>query len=225
MRAAVFCGTSLSHADAARVLDAEYLPPVGKGDVDRLLARPGRPEMIGIVDGRFFQSLSISPKEILRALDAGVAVYGSSSMGALRGVECAPYGMVGIGAIFDAFRSGETDEDDEVAITYSTETLEPLSEPLINLRFAIAAAVRAGSATPELGERFLRVAKEMYFPRRSAAAVLNVLRRDVPATEVDALAAYLRTSAPDTKRADALLLLERMGRDLAAGQPPAGVRA
>jgi hypothetical protein len=225
MRAAVFCGTSLSHAAAARVLDAEYLPPVGKGDVDRLLARPRPPEMIGIVDGRFFQSLSISPKEILRALDAGVAVYGSSSMGALRGVECAPYGMVGIGAIFEAFRSGETDEDDEVAITYSTETLEPLSEPLINLRFAIAAAVRAGATTPELGERFLRVAKEMYFPRRSAAAVLHALRRDVPATELDALAAYLRTSALGVRRADALLLLERMGRDLAAGQPPAGVRA
>jgi TfuA protein len=221
MRAVVFCGPSLSHADAARVLDAEYLPPVGKGDLDRLLAEPRRPDLIGIVDGRFFQSLSISPKEILRALDAGVAVYGSSSMGALRGAECAPYGMIGIGAIFEAFRSGETDEDDEVAIIYSTETLEPLSEPLINMRFAVVAAVRAGAATPELGQRFLRVAKEIYFPQRSVTAVVSALRQDVPTAEVDALAAYLRTSAPDTKRADALLLLERMGADMVAGRVPA----
>ena len=81
MRAVVFCGPSLSHADAAQVLDVEYLPPVGKGDLDQLLAQERPPDLIGIVDGRFFQSLAISPKEILRAIDAGVTVYGSSSMG------------------------------------------------------------------------------------------------------------------------------------------------
>ncbi|MDN0195310.1 TfuA-like protein [Streptomyces sp. S.PNR 29] len=224
MRAVVFCGPSLSHADARRVLDAEYLPPVGKGDLDRLLADERPPDLIGIVDGRFFQSLSVSPKEILRVLDAGIAVYGSSSMGALRAVECAPYGMVGIGAVFECFRSGEIDQDDEVAITYSTDTLASLSEPLVNMRFALAAAVRAGAADAALAERFLRVAKEIYFPQRSTAAVINALRKEVATADLEALAAYLRTSAPDAKREDALALLRRMGADRAAARARAGAR-
>jgi TfuA protein len=37
-----------------------------------------------ILDGEFAQNLSVSPKEILRLLDAGKEVVGAASMGALR---------------------------------------------------------------------------------------------------------------------------------------------
>ncbi|MFE3170624.1 TfuA-like protein [Amycolatopsis sp. NPDC059090] len=214
MTAVVFCGPSIAHTAASKVLEAEYLPPVGKGDIDRLLDRPQRPTMIGIVDGRFLHSLSISPKEILRAMDADIAVYGSSSMGALRGAECAPYGMIGVGKIFEEFVSGRTDEDDEVAITYSEDTLRPLSEPLVNLRFAIAEASRSGVVSAELADRFLQTGKKIYFPERSVAAVLYALRDEVPRSELDVLAEFLRDKAPDTKREDAVALLERMRDDL-----------
>src|SRR5688572_16513266 len=95
-RAAVFVGPSLDRETAARELDAEFLPPVKRGDIRSLLLRNERPEAIGIVDGKFLQSLSISPKEILEAIDEGLRVFGSSSMGALRAAECNTYGMIGI---------------------------------------------------------------------------------------------------------------------------------
>ncbi|MEV4443790.1 TfuA-like protein, partial [Streptomyces sp. NPDC049577] len=159
MRPVVFLGPSLDHASAARELDAEFLPPVARGDIDALLARPGRPPAVGIVDGRFLGSLCVSPKEVLRAVDQGVPVYGSSSMGALRAVECAPYGMTGVGRVFDAYASGEVDEDDEVALVYDPRTLRAASEPLINLRFAVRAGVEAGVLDAEVAARFLAIAK------------------------------------------------------------------
>jgi TfuA protein len=209
--AVVFCGPSINHADAKAVFaDAEFLPPVGKGDIDKLLERPVPPAAIGVVDGRFLHTLSISPKEILRAIDADVTVYGSSSMGALRAAECVLHGMIGVGKIFEEYHSGRTDQDDEVAITFSEDDLRPLSEPLINTRFAIAAAVRAEVVSAELADRFLRVDKEIYFPERSVAAVLHRLREDVPAQQLEPLAQFLREQAPDTKREDAIELLTRM---------------
>ena len=68
---AVFLGPSLPRAQAAAVLDADYLPPVRQGDIYRLV-RDHRPAVIGIVDGYFHQVPSVWHKEILWALDQGV---------------------------------------------------------------------------------------------------------------------------------------------------------
>jgi TfuA protein len=65
MRAAVF----IDRTTAAAALTAEFLPPVERGDIDRLLDRERPPEVIGIVDGKFLQALSVSPKEVLRAVE------------------------------------------------------------------------------------------------------------------------------------------------------------
>ncbi|MFC7531495.1 TfuA-like protein [Actinoplanes sp. GCM10030250] len=210
-RPAVFAGPSLYGTDSLQRADVEFLPPVRRGDLDRLLARPAPPRVIGIVDGAFFQSLSVSPKEVLRAVDAGVTVYGSSSMGALRAVECAPYGMCGVGLIYQEYQSGRIMADDEVAMTYDEETGRPLSEPLVNMRFAVATAVAAGVAGEELADRFLTLAKQRYFPERTVALVLRDLAEDTAP-----LRRFLAESAPDTKRDDALLLLDMV----TSGRPP-----
>src|SRR6185436_15392645 len=78
----VFLGPSLPIADAVRVLDAVYLPPVAVGDVYRLV-REARPRRIAIIDGYFERMAAVWHKEILFALERGVAVYGAASMGAL----------------------------------------------------------------------------------------------------------------------------------------------
>ena len=46
---------------------------------------------------------------------AGTQVFGAASMGALRAAELAPFGMIGVGAIFAAYRDGRLTGDDEVA--------------------------------------------------------------------------------------------------------------
>src|SRR2546429_8339173 len=105
MRAGVFTGRISDRKTPAKARAGESAPPVKRGDLGELLARTEPPSAIGIVDGRFLQSLCISPKEVLNAIDAGVKVFGSSSMGALRAAECWQYGMVGVGRIFEAYRS------------------------------------------------------------------------------------------------------------------------
>ena len=213
MTAVVFLGPSLDRVTAAGVWDAEFRPPVARGDVDALLARGTPPAAIGIVDGRFLHAFSISPKEVLRAVDAGIAVYGASSMGALRAAECAPYGMVGVGAIYAEYASGRLDADDEVALTYDPDSDRALSEPLVNWRLALAPAVAAGRVDADVAARFLATAKELYFPERTLSAVLNRASGVDPAG-LAALARYLSDDAPDAKREDALALLHRMKADL-----------
>ncbi|SNT64607.1 hypothetical protein SAMN05421812_117130 [Asanoa hainanensis] len=207
----VFVGPSLHGAAALERTDIEFLPPVRRGDIDALLARDAPPPAIGIVDGAFFQSLSVSPKEVLRALDVGVRLYGSSSIGALRAVECAPYGMVGVGQIYEAYQSGRINADDEVAITYDDETGRALSEPLVNLRFAVAAAEAAGVVDGALAERFLILAKRRYFPERTVALIVRDLAAEVGAGACEPLRRFLVETAPDTKRDDGLLLLDLVG--------------
>ncbi|MEV0275699.1 TfuA-like protein [Streptomyces sp. NPDC050610] len=204
----VFLGPSLGRAVAARTLDAEFLPPVVRGDIDALLARPRPPCLIGIVDGRFLDSLAVSPKEVLRAVDAGIPVYGSSSMGALRAAECFPFGVTGVGRIFDAYASGAVDADDEVALVYDPDTLRATSEPLINLRFAVRAGIATGELDAAAGERFLALAKSLHFPRRTVVNVLRMLAAEGFAT--DGIAAYFAERAPDTKAEDALALLRAL---------------
>jgi hypothetical protein len=224
MSAVVFIGPSIDREAAAAELDAEYLPPVKRGDIAELLARPEPPEAIGIVDGKFLQSMCISPKEVLAAMDAGVALFGSSSMGALRAAECEPFGMVGVGKIFEAYASGRIDADDEVAVVYDEKALTALSEPMVNLRFAVAAGLEAEAFAPATGDRFLAIAKDLYFPQRNARTVLLLLRRELDAAEYERVAGYFAESAPDTKRDDALLLLACM-RERLGGSPAATATA
>ena len=217
MTAVVFSGPSIDHRSVARLVDARVMPPVARGDIDRLLAADRPPERIGIIDGRFLQSFALSPKEILRAIDRRVVVYGSASMGALRAVECEPFGMRGVGRIFEEFQSGRTNRDDEVAMTYCATTLRPLSEPLITMRFAVRQAVRDGVVSARTATRFVAIAGELYFPHRTVRAVMQVLEREVAAKEADRLRAFFAAGPPDAKREDAVAMLRRMDLDGRSG--------
>ena len=215
----VFLGPSLEQSHARRVLDTTFLPPVERGDIDALLTA-GAPVAIGIIDGQFFQRLAISPKEVLRALDAGVRVFGASSMGALRATELASFGMVGIGDVYRLYAAGVVDADDEVALTYNSETLEPLSVPLVNMRLALRAAVARGLTTAEFAEDFIAAARVLYFPDRTYRRVFESLG----SKPAEPLTRFL--SRHDAKRDDAIGLLTQMRH---CGEPlcrmPRGVDA
>jgi hypothetical protein len=206
----VFLGPSLDRARASAELDAEYLPPVKRGDIDALLARADRPTAIGIVDGAFLQHPSISPREVLRAIDQGIVVFGSSSMGALRAVECAPYGMIGMGRVFEAYESERIDADDEVAMTYDPNSHVPLSEPLVNIRFAIEAAVAEGATTEAIADRFIAIGKALYFPDRRVDTILRRIAAEIAESDCARLRDFLVNEAPDAKGEDAMELLMAM---------------
>ncbi len=136
-------------------------------------------------------------------------------LGALRAVECSRYGMVGVGKVYDLYRTGVTDADDEVGLTFDPETLRATSEPHVNIRFAMADAVIRGLLEESTASAVLAAAKDLFFPYRTYANVAAVLRTTLPATEHGRLVAYAADpSRPDQKRLDALELLDRMTADL-----------
>ena len=204
----VFLGPSLKREAAQAILDTEYRPPIRRGDIEAILRGP-LPAAVGIIDGQFLQNFSISPKEILKGMDAGIRMFGSSSMGALRAVELARYGMVGSGTVFQLFFSGVLDADDEVAMTYDPEDGTPASEPLVNIRVALAQAAELGVISLETRDLFIEKARQLYFPQRTYRRVLSSVSTLIPEAEAASLAVFLQT-APDTKREDAIQLLEGM---------------
>ena len=192
----VFLGPSLAREDAERILDADYLPPICRGDLERL---PEHVRYVGIVDGEFYQSLSVSPKEVLKLLRRGVTVFGASSMGALRAAETWKLGTIGVGQIFTMYRDGILDADDEVALIYERDTYRKLSEPLVNIRAALEMAAAAGAIDAYEKNDLLLKMKSLYFPERSHQALQAISPK---------LREYFRTAPlPDIKRDDALQLL------------------
>jgi hypothetical protein len=140
----VFVGPTLRQAEVEAVIPgAVCLPPPAQGDVYRVAQR--RCEAIGIIDGYFSGAPSVWHKEILWALAERIPVFGSASMGALRAAELHTFGMRGVGRIFEAFRDGEVEDDDEVAVVHGPAELGylVLSEPMFNIRATLARAEAA----------------------------------------------------------------------------------
>ena len=84
---------------------------------------------IALVDGVFESVPSVWHHELLDALDAGVAVFGGASMGALRAAELAPHGMVGVGGVLGWYRDGLVRGDDEVALLHGGAKTGPPPSP------------------------------------------------------------------------------------------------
>ena len=130
--------------------DELWLPPAAQGDVLRAVIRH-HPDQIVLIDGTFYQTLSVWHKEIVFALLEGVTVIGAASIGAIRAAEMWRYGMIGVGEIFARYRDGETEDDSEVVLTYEPDTFRPLTVPHVGLeaktRDALAAIDFARSFT------------------------------------------------------------------------------
>ncbi|MDY7230452.1 TfuA-like protein [Hyalangium rubrum] len=215
----VFLGPSLSQERARAILDAEYRPPARKGDIYRVLASGVK--TIVLIDGIFHSGPSIWQRELLAALDEGIEVFGASSMGALRAAELHSFGMVGYGTIFEWYRDGLINADDEVALRHAPEDMgyRALSEPLVNIRYTLRQAVADGKLSEDESERLLTFMRETYYPERSYRRLLECpLLRDWPKPRVAEWKQYLRENAVDLKSRDASGVLrhcaqrERVGR-------------
>jgi TfuA protein len=199
---AVFLGPSLDVGEAESILDATYLPPAKRDDLSNLASEF---RIVGLIDGTFFHTLAVSPKEVVAALGRGVRVYGAASMGALRAVETSSCGMIGLGEVFAMYRDGVIDSDDEVALTYEAETFKATSEPLVNIRFALAKAVKADLITQATSDEVLDTLKRLYFPLRSYQRVAEIC---------PSLREFLRCENLNVKANDARGLLRRIKQDI-----------
>ena len=125
------------------------------------------PDIIGIIDGAFHHTPAVAHKEIMKALDKGITVVGGSSMGALRASELDDLGMIGIGYVYKAYRTGEITSDDDVALSFDPVNQVPLSEALVNVDYKLNLAVDEGIITEEERDYIHNIAKEIYYPKRS----------------------------------------------------------
>ncbi len=221
MTAVVFVGPTLAPQAVSDRLDATILPPVRQGDVYRVVG--DKPTAIGIIDGFFEGVPSVWHKEILWAIEQGVPVFGSASMGALRAAELADFGMIGVGGIFEDYRDGVLQDDDEVAVLHSPAELgfQPLSEPMVSVRATVAQARSAGILPPDTVTEVLRCAKAMHYHHRIWPDILKQLQ-NLPG--IAEFADWLPTGRIDAKARDAVAMLERMSDHLAGiPLPPSDV--
>lgn len=219
MKICVFLGPTMPLDDAKVLLPgAVYLPPAGQADVISAMTIH-RPDVIALIDGVFGQSLSVWHKEILFALHRGIAVYGASSMGALRAAECHPFGMVPVGEVARQYIDGRLTGDDEVALAHAgpEDGYLALSEPLVNMRASLAAARAANVIDATLHDRLIDAAKRRYFTERTRDRIWA----DAGLTEEEAqrLDAFLASGAVDQKRRDAEVLLSHLASLITPPRP------
>lgn len=206
----IFAGPSLP--PPVRPDDSCFLwhPPAAAGDLAALLGAP--PAHVCLIDGLFESCAAPWHKELLLLLEAGTIVIGAASIGALRAAELDRFGMIGVGAIYRAYRDGRLSGDDEVALVHAPAALDwaPLTVPMVELRATLVAACQAGAIDPAEARALRAIARDIHFEDRDwstlgkrwgiAAARLAQLRRlHVPLKQHDALmclAAIVQMRAP-----------------------------
>ncbi|HEX4421388.1 MAG TPA: YcaO-like family protein [Kofleriaceae bacterium] len=210
----VFLGPSMPVGDARLVLDADYRPPIRRGDLEAL--PPGT--VVGMIDGVFEQHLAVSPREVRDAVARGVRVVGGASMGALRAAEVP--GVVGVGLVFAWYRDGVISRDDEVALVFDAERGHALSVPLVNVRFAVERLCRPGTIDRAVGDRIIAAAAELPYHARSYR---TILARAGLSERADTADLVTMLEAADLKRQDAQVVLETIEQLVApgAGEPRA----
>lgn len=224
-RVCLFVGPSIAPDDLLAAClairgEVTILPPIQQGDLLKLLSDV--PDVVGIVDGFFFQAPSVLHKEILLMLERGARVLGAASLGALRAAELDAHGMEGVGAIYQLYKRGVLDGDHEVAVAHAEQQgdFRPLTEPLVNVRHNLRRAQAQGIISRRSHAALLASAQRLYFAELTYEAVLGgVTPGAVSADERVALQRFLREQAVDLKREDTLALVRTVAERTSGARP------
>ncbi|MFN2434884.1 MAG: TfuA-like protein [Nitrososphaeraceae archaeon] len=207
----VYLGPTLSRAEAIKILDADYRDPAKKGDFLMLSRDSDEKKYVGFVDGVFLHDYPPSPIEVYHlATRKNIELIGASSLGALRAVELEKFGMKGIGKIFQLYKNGIINADDEVAVTFVRENNILQSEAMIDIRFNLFLAYKKGVITNQTKKRFAKIAKNIYFPFRNYADIIKLTQQQFPSihNELESFRSYILKNRDSLKARDAIKLLK-----------------
>jgi hypothetical protein len=206
----VFAGSSISHEDASKILDATYWAPISRGDIGKAASEGYK--IIGIIDGIFFSRAAAAHKEIINVIKEGVIVIGGCSMGALRASELDIHGMEGVGTIYQWYRDGVIEDDDEVAVATNPDTFEPVSSPMVNIRETLKAANLAGIIDDEQCRLITQLAKNTHYTERSYFGISRTAEKEgiISEEKAESLFQFCKENERDIKREDAILVLEKI---------------
>ena len=207
----VYLGPTLSREEAIKILDADYRDPAKKGDFLMLSRDSDEKKYVGFVDGVFLHDYPPSPIEVYHlATRKNIELIGASSLGALRAVELEKFGMKGIGKIFQLYKNGIINADDEVAVTFVRENNILQSEAMIDIRFNLFLAYKKGIITNQTKKRFAKIAKNIYFPFRNYEDIIKLTHQQFPSiyNELESFRSYIQKNRDSLKARDAIKLLK-----------------
>ncbi len=201
----IFAGPTLNGAELSRA-DYEIRPPARQGDVYRAIVDGAN--VIGLIDGIYEHVPAIWHKEILFGLSRGVHIFGAASMGALRAAECSPFGMIGIGEIYEGYASNTLEDDSDVAQSHAPAELGylPLSEPLVNVRATLSRCLDLGLLTGAEHDALQAAAREIFFKDRTYRYLVRLTFGETKRAE--SMLALLRANSVNVKLRDAALLMD-----------------
>ena len=210
MKPVIFAGPSIYHLQMPPEPGFDLVPPAQCGDVLKAVQEGRR--VIGLIDGVFETGPAVWHKEIMFALAEGCTVLGASSMGAIRAAECSRFGMIGVGQIFDDYRTNKRTADADVAILHGPGELGyvPLTVALVDVDDAILRMGAAGVLSESLGETLRRRARKIYFKSRTWEVLLSEV--ELSEETATSILDWIIENGPGLKSRDALLLLEQIGR-------------
>lgn len=210
-RPIVYLGPTLRREEAVKILDADYRDPAKKGDFLKLSQDSDEKKYVGFIDGVFLHDYPPPPIEVYHlATRKNIELIGASSLGALRAVELEKFGMKGIGKIFQLFKNGVINADDEVAVTFVRGSNILQSEAMIDIRFNLFLAYKKGIITNETKKGFAKIAKSIYFPFRNYEDLINLTQQKYPSIhdELEHFRRYILKNRDSLKARDAVKLLK-----------------
>lgn len=215
----IYSGLTLDENDVAKHFpEAVMTPPIQRGDIWNDIK--DRVQVIAIIDGKFHQNLPVSINEIMDGLRCGIAIYGSSSMGALRAAELRTQGMIGHGKIFEFIRDNPYFRDDYLGQVFEEkrERLQKKSRPYIDFYFNVEAMVSSSQISRRTGDALNTLYRNLPYPNRNWENLEQEIKKDYQGNR--GMPAVLRSAEKaahrmgSQKRKDALDLLDFIQRDL-----------
>ncbi len=120
--------------------------------------------------------------------------------------------MIGVGRIYEMYKNGNLESDDEVAVTFDGETMEPLSVPLVNVRMTVELGREMGVFTKEQASAVVDTTRKIFYPERNYRSIIHECVKSgvIGDSEKNKLLEFLKRHEVDVKRQDAILVLEKI---------------
>lgn len=184
----VFAGPSVPDEIRPRFSGVDWRPPAVAGDLLRLL--DARPDRVLLIDGLFDERASVKHKEAIALMEGGTSLLGATSMGALRAAELAPFGMVPLGRIADAYRRGHLVGDDEVALVHGDERIgwKAVSVAMVDVRATLLQALRQRLVERDTARALRSRWHDIHFVDRDWPRMISEAKGIVTATTAEQIA-------------------------------------
>jgi len=209
MKIKIYAGLSIGRDEIKKLLPvAAVAEPVQRGQLLKDISEGYN--VVGIIDGIFEQDLAVAPSEVMDALRAGVRVYGSSSMGALRAAECSSYGAIGCGKIFEMIKQASEFRDDYLGHLFFHNKPEWKTKTYVDFYFSAQDLVARKKISKKTAVQLCTLYEKLFYAERSEVALLQAIQnhKKSEATLTEASQMIFREEKPQkTKDAEELLLL------------------